>query len=307
MRRFGAYRPVRGPASIALALLVAAAPGCASWPGWQADAHAPATADADPDGAAQAAVYTVRPGDTLSAIARAHGATVAELAAWNGIADPDRIQTGAVLRVSAEARASESPPAPHAPEEVTVVAPSAQPAPEKVAVVAPSAEPVKKEVAVVAPSAKPAPEAVIALSAKSAPEEVAVIAPSAQPAPEEVAVVAPSAPISDRDRFAHARADLVDAELRFQAARYEDSLEAAERARALLAERRDAEARAVRARAALLSGMALGALDDEDGALARFREALTDDPAIALPAPAPPKLARLFDAARADAREAQGP
>lgn len=284
MRRFDAYRPVRRAASIALALLLAAAPGCASWPGWQADAHAPATADADPDGAAQAAVYTVRPGDTLSAIARAHGATVAELAAWNGIADPDRIRAGAVLRVSAEARASESPPAPHAPEEVTVVAPSAQPAPEKVAVVAPSAEPVKEEVAVVAPSAKSAPEA--------------VIAPSAQPAPEEVAVVAPSSPMSDRDRFAHARADLVDAELRFQAARYEDSLEAAERARALLAERRDAEARAVRARAALLSGMARGALDDEDGALARFREALTDDPAIALPAPAPPKLARLFDAAR---------
>lgn len=49
--------------------------------------------------AGQAATYRVRPGDSLSGIARRHGTTVEALAARNGIADPNRIRVGAVLTI----------------------------------------------------------------------------------------------------------------------------------------------------------------------------------------------------------------
>lgn len=45
--------------------------------------------------------YTIRPGDTLWAIARRYGATVAELARINGIRDPNLIYAGATLRIPA--------------------------------------------------------------------------------------------------------------------------------------------------------------------------------------------------------------
>lgn len=48
---------------------------------------------------ASAATYTVRPGDTLSAIAGRVGVTVGALAGANGIADPNRILAGQVLDV----------------------------------------------------------------------------------------------------------------------------------------------------------------------------------------------------------------
>jgi len=43
--------------------------------------------------------YTVRPGDSLSAIAATHHTTVAALASQNHIANPDRISVGLVLKV----------------------------------------------------------------------------------------------------------------------------------------------------------------------------------------------------------------
>ena len=43
--------------------------------------------------------HTVRAGDTLSAIARRYGTSVAQLVSWNHIADPDRIRVGERLRV----------------------------------------------------------------------------------------------------------------------------------------------------------------------------------------------------------------
>jgi LysM repeat protein len=43
--------------------------------------------------------HTVRPGETLSAIAVRYGTTTAALAAANDLADPDRIQAGTHLRV----------------------------------------------------------------------------------------------------------------------------------------------------------------------------------------------------------------
>lgn len=42
--------------------------------------------------------YTVKAGDTLSAIAKAMGVTTAELAAYNGISNPDVINVGQVIR-----------------------------------------------------------------------------------------------------------------------------------------------------------------------------------------------------------------
>ena len=45
------------------------------------------------------AAYTVRPGDTLWAIARRFGTTVQELVSLNGIADPGLIYPGQVLRL----------------------------------------------------------------------------------------------------------------------------------------------------------------------------------------------------------------
>ena len=45
--------------------------------------------------------YTVRPGDTLSRIAKAHGTTWQALAKLNGLADPNVIEVGQVLKVSA--------------------------------------------------------------------------------------------------------------------------------------------------------------------------------------------------------------
>lgn len=43
--------------------------------------------------------YVIRSGDTLSALAQRFGTTVAALAQANGIANPDRIQAGATIRV----------------------------------------------------------------------------------------------------------------------------------------------------------------------------------------------------------------
>lgn len=49
--------------------------------------------------AAQEAAYTVKKGDTLSGIARKYGTTVAALAATNGIANPNLIRVGQVLKI----------------------------------------------------------------------------------------------------------------------------------------------------------------------------------------------------------------
>ena len=43
--------------------------------------------------------YTVKRGDTLSAIAKKYGTPMANIIAWNGIKDKNKIQTGQILRV----------------------------------------------------------------------------------------------------------------------------------------------------------------------------------------------------------------
>ena len=69
-------------------------------------------------GQAAARTYAVQQGDTLSAISRRFGVSVAELVAANGLADPNHIRYGATLAIPAPGAA---PPAPAA-------APAAAPA-----------------------------------------------------------------------------------------------------------------------------------------------------------------------------------
>lgn len=56
-------------------------------------------------GSEERQTYTVQKGDTLSAIARKFGVSVADLQKWNNIADPNLIKVGQVLIVSPPAEA----------------------------------------------------------------------------------------------------------------------------------------------------------------------------------------------------------
>ena len=60
---------------------------------------------------AAAGTYTVKSGDSLSAIAAKYGTTYTELARINGIANPNLIQPGQVLRVTGGAAAAPAAPA----------------------------------------------------------------------------------------------------------------------------------------------------------------------------------------------------
>src|SRR5687768_6406683 len=54
------------------------------------------------------AAYTVRPGDTLSGIARRHGVNVSDLASANALRDPNHIRIGQSLRMP-DGRAAQGP------------------------------------------------------------------------------------------------------------------------------------------------------------------------------------------------------
>jgi lipoprotein NlpD len=56
-------------------------------------------------------VHVVTKGETLYTIAWTHGVDYRELAAWNGLADPDRIYVGQRLRIGAPAARAPGPPA----------------------------------------------------------------------------------------------------------------------------------------------------------------------------------------------------
>jgi LysM repeat protein len=72
-------------------------------------------------GQAATGSYTIQRGDTLSALSRRFGVSVADLVAANGLADPDHIRYGATLVIPGP---GEMPPPAPAPAEVThVVAP----------------------------------------------------------------------------------------------------------------------------------------------------------------------------------------
>ncbi|MDT3678192.1 MAG: LysM domain-containing protein [Burkholderiaceae bacterium] len=55
------------------------------------------------DAAPSNAQYTIRRGDTLASIAKKHGLDAKDLARWNGIDDPRRLQIGQKIRLSAPA------------------------------------------------------------------------------------------------------------------------------------------------------------------------------------------------------------
>ena len=66
--------------------------------------------------------YTIQRGDTLSALSRRFGVSVADLVAANGLADPDHIRYGATLQIPAPGvAAAPPPPAPAVPPVTYVV------------------------------------------------------------------------------------------------------------------------------------------------------------------------------------------
>ncbi|MFM8589284.1 MAG: peptidoglycan DD-metalloendopeptidase family protein [Limnohabitans sp.] len=103
-------------------------------------APAVATAPAAPG------LYRVRPGDTLTRIALDHGQSWRDLARWNQLSNPDRIEVGQLLRV-APPEGSESPSA-------VVVTPIAEP---PVAPSVPAASASTAAAPASAPAASPAP------------------------------------------------------------------------------------------------------------------------------------------------------
>lgn len=100
-----------GAAALAALAVVAAARG--AWPPEEPDIARPPRGAAEVDGApggappflppslrgAPAGVHVVAPGESLSRIAERYGTTVQELAALNGLADPDSIVPGQRLAV----------------------------------------------------------------------------------------------------------------------------------------------------------------------------------------------------------------
>lgn len=55
---------------------------------------------------ASGSTYTVKKGDTLSAIAKEHGVSVANLRKWNNIKNPNEIKVGQVLKLTGSSGSS---------------------------------------------------------------------------------------------------------------------------------------------------------------------------------------------------------
>jgi len=149
-----------------LALTVVVLTGCSSTrPAPVVDASRPAPRDGAPAVSVvrpsapametPAATYTVKKGDTLYSIALEHGQDYRELAQWNGLSDPNRIQVGQVLRVlppdsgtaaaPAAGVASVQPVAAPAPLQVRPLSAGAQAATGTTAAVSANSETMKRE------------------------------------------------------------------------------------------------------------------------------------------------------------------
>lgn len=76
----------------------------------------------------KATTYTVKRGDTLGAIARAHNTSVSAIASANGISNPNRLSVGQKLTIGATATPTTST---SAPKPAPAPAPAPQPAPSK--------------------------------------------------------------------------------------------------------------------------------------------------------------------------------
>jgi hypothetical protein len=154
-----------------------------------------------------------------------------------------------------------------------------------------------------------APAATVAASPRTIhPGPPAVGTPEA-PREAPAAPVAPppavSTPPPDPRELAAADGLLDQAETLLRQARFEEALDRAAKARAVLPRTGGAPLRARRARAEVVTGTAEVALGREGEARATFERAVRTDPSLTLdPAQTSPKVLRAFDAARIDAEGA---
>lgn len=140
----------------------------------------PAAASADWGGS-----YTVKPGDSLYAVAKQHRVSLADLQRVNGIADPTKVRPGTTLKVPGTGASAAAEPARVVPARVvTAAAPNAVPGSGSIA-----SPKIINAVPVAAPAAAPT----------AAPVEAVVPPIAAAPAVEKapiVTVAAPSATIA---------------------------------------------------------------------------------------------------------------
>lgn len=142
--------------------------------------------------------YTVRRGDTLTAIARAHGLSVAEIAAINGLGNRHAIRAGQRLQIVKPIAPAAPPSAPDAATETQIAKVDlpleASPPPR-----APVASDAAKQAAPAAPPAattvaqKPAPPAVSPARTAAAAPEAAPVSATAPPS------AAPAVALAERD------------------------------------------------------------------------------------------------------------
>jgi lipoprotein NlpD len=172
-------------------------------------ATAPVAAPAPPrapEVAARPSTYTVKRGDTLAAIALDNGLDYRELAAWNGIENPDRILVGQVLRLSppGEARPAGTVDAATgvttAPLRATPPVVEARPATPVAAAPSPPTTPRNTDTLKVSPKAvkEPYSEAAAREIAKSPAEPIVVAKaePSRAPSAAAPAAPTPAAPVA---------------------------------------------------------------------------------------------------------------
>lgn len=107
--------------SILILLLAAFAGGCATPVAAPVADRTPADKAPAP-AQARPGYYVVRAGDTLHHIAQVHGVTYHDLAEWNKLTDPGRLEVGQELRVAPPDGVQIQPVVPSAPVEVTPIA-----------------------------------------------------------------------------------------------------------------------------------------------------------------------------------------
>jgi len=183
-----------GVAAVALALLGCAAPTAQRAPVTERSPQPTVRAAAAPlpPGAENAGLpgfYTVRPGDTLIRIGLETGQSWRDIAAWNGITNPDRIEVGQVLRVAPPVVVSAAARPPGA---VAAAPAGATPAPGAAGTTAaPVATPSVQGRPLTDPTPAAAPE-----QPRAAPAEVAPVAAAPAPAAgaaETISLIWPAA------------------------------------------------------------------------------------------------------------------
>ncbi|MCP5066621.1 MAG: LysM peptidoglycan-binding domain-containing protein, partial [bacterium] len=205
--------------------------------------------------------YRVRRGETLWRIAQRHGIAVSELAAMNGMQEPERIRAGRVIQI-----------------------PDDMPSQECVC-----ESPVPTEIAIPEPVECEAPPAPVLPPVECEAPPVPALPPVAAPPPVQVSAmsyVAIDSVLGVGDGY-------------LDSARFEEAIDMADLGLDLLGEfwiRDDAGPRI--ARAELLRGIAHVALERPSEGRASFRAALRVEPEIMVGADASPKVQEIFDSAR---------